>query len=448
MSTLNKILQIDGAILDKNQLEKHLENIAITHNLKEKSDKNTYPIPRLIENYETIRIVYDLLNKHLKQDISIHPAGEWLLDNIYIIEQSVKQLKRDLSIKKYKEFMRLKTGKYEGFARIYVVASEIVAYTDNKINKENLEDYLRSYQTRKYLNMEEIWNIGMFMQIAIIENIRGICEGIYRAQMQKAKAKQIVEKYFEKEQETYNLKVEVKENVKINAIDNSKYSFIEYMSYLLKKYGKKSSSYMQVLEEIVERSGMTVSEAIRKEHFDIAVRKVSIGNSILSIKAIQRINFSEVFETVNGVEDIFKKDPSGIYDKMDYKTKEYYRAQIKAIGSKTKISEIYIAKRLLELSQKAKEGSKQNHIGYYLIDKGKALLYQNLGFQYKEINEKNKMKIYILASYFFAVSISIILGMTMKLHANVSWWVAILGSLILIIPVSEIVIQILQYILG
>ena len=92
------------------------------------------------------------------------------------------------------------------------------------------------------------------MQIAIIENIRGICEGIYRAQMQKAKAKQIVEKYFEKEQETYNLKVEVKENVKINAIDNSKYSFIEYMSYLLKKYGKKSSSYMQVLEEIVERS--------------------------------------------------------------------------------------------------------------------------------------------------------------------------------------------------
>ena len=455
MSTLNtnKILQIDGAILDKEQLQNHLENIAITHNLKEKSDKNTYPIPRLMENYEVIKTVYELLNKNLKQDISIHPAGEWLLDNFYIIEQAVKEIKKDLSLKKYKNFVGISNGKYDGFARIYVLASEIVAYTDNKINRENLEDYLRSYQNKKYLNMEEIWNIGIFMQIAIIENIRQICEGIYRAQMQKRKAKQIVEKFFEKpnsirENIAQNIKTEVKENIKIDAIDNSKYSFIEYMSYLLKKYGKKSNSYMQVLEEIIERSGMTVSEAIQKEHFDIAVRKVSIGNSILSIKAIQRINFSEVFEAVNGVEELFKKDPAGIYENMDYKTKEYYRTQIKEIGAKTKISEIYIAKRLLELARNAREGSKENHIGYYLIDKGKSKLYQDLGFKYKDIDEKNKMKIYILTIYFFAISISVLLGVTIKLSTGSSLAVSIIASLILIVPVSEIIIQILQYILG
>lgn len=113
MRTLNtnKVLQIDGTILDKYQLQKHLENIAITHNLKEKSDKNTYPIPRLIENYEIIKATYDQLNKNLKQDISIHPAGEWLLDNFYIIEQSVKQIKRDLSLKKYSDFVRPKNRK-------------------------------------------------------------------------------------------------------------------------------------------------------------------------------------------------------------------------------------------------------------------------------------------------------------------------------------------------
>lgn len=113
MNTLNtnKILQIDGVILDKHQLEKHLENIAITHNLKEKSDESTYPIPRLIENYEAIKEVYNLLNKNLKQDISIHPAGEWLLDNFYIIEQAVKQIKRDLPLKKYRNFVRTKNRK-------------------------------------------------------------------------------------------------------------------------------------------------------------------------------------------------------------------------------------------------------------------------------------------------------------------------------------------------
>lgn len=104
----NRILQIDGAILDKWQLEKHLENIAIAHNLKEKSDKSTYPIPRLIENYEIIKTVYNLLNRNLKQDISIHPAGEWLLDNFYIIEQSVKQIKKELTLQKYRNFVRIK----------------------------------------------------------------------------------------------------------------------------------------------------------------------------------------------------------------------------------------------------------------------------------------------------------------------------------------------------
>ena len=110
-SKKNRILQIDGAIIDKHQLEKHLENIAITHNLKEKSDNDTYPVVRLTENYEIIKAVYNLLNKNLKQDISIHPAGEWLLDNFYIIEQSVKQIKRDLTKKKYRNFVRLKKWK-------------------------------------------------------------------------------------------------------------------------------------------------------------------------------------------------------------------------------------------------------------------------------------------------------------------------------------------------
>ena len=84
-----RILNISGALLDKNQLEKYLEKVATNHSLKLKSDKNTYPVPRMLENYEVIKQVYNLLNEHLKLGINIHPAGEWLLDNFYIIEENV-----------------------------------------------------------------------------------------------------------------------------------------------------------------------------------------------------------------------------------------------------------------------------------------------------------------------------------------------------------------------
>ena len=195
-------LNIEGAILDEEQLKNHLEKMAMQHTLKKQSNKNTYPIPQLLENYVTIKKVYQLLNEHIKLDISIHPAGEWILDNFYIIEESVKQIKKEMSIKKYINFTGIQNGKYKGFARIYVLATEIVAYTDNKISSENLENYLQAYQTKKTLNMEEIWNIGIFLQIAIINNIAEICEKIYSSQMQKYKVKSIIERLVENKEKS------------------------------------------------------------------------------------------------------------------------------------------------------------------------------------------------------------------------------------------------------
>ena len=170
--------------LNRAQLEQYLEKLASDHILKNSSSKETYPIPKLKENFLVIEEVYHLLNEHIKLKIPIHPAGEWILDNFYIIEEAVKTIKQDMTLKKYKQFIGISNGQDEGFARIYVLASEIVAYTDNKIDRKDIEDYLESYQTKKTLSMEEIWNIGLFIQVAIIENIREVCEKIYFSQIQ------------------------------------------------------------------------------------------------------------------------------------------------------------------------------------------------------------------------------------------------------------------------
>ncbi len=406
---VNKVLKINGTLLDKKQLENHLQKVASNHNLNNKSEKNTYPVPQMLENFKIIEQVYHLLNEHLKLGISIHPAGEWLLDNLYIIEETVKQIEKNLSLKKYTNFVGIANGPYKGFARIYVLASEIVAYTDNKIERKDLEDYLVSYQTKKTLSMEEIWNIGIFLQIAMIENIREICEKIYSCQIQKYKAENIVERLVEnKEKGNQQFKVNSIKKIEKDIFEDMKYPFIEYMSYILKRYGKKGYSYLKALEETVEMAGNTVSEVIKKEHFDIAVRKVSIGNSITSIKKIQRINFLEIFEKINGVEEILKQDPSKVYEKMEDKTKEYYRNRIKEIAKKTKISEIYIARKALELSEKMDNSSKQAHIGYYLIDKGINELYKIL--QYKssrQMNSKDKVKVYLLGISVLSILLSI-----------------------------------------
>lgn len=49
---------------------------------------------------------------------------------------------------------------------------------------------------------------------------------------------------------------------------------------------------------------------------------------------------------------------------MDFRTKEYYRNKIKELSKKTKISEIYIARKTLELAQ---ENFKQTGINKKVI---------------------------------------------------------------------------------
>lgn len=340
-------------------------------------------------------------------------------------------------------------GKYQGFARIYVLGAIIVNYTDNKISREILEESISAYQTKKSLSMDEIWNIGTFMQIAMIENIRQIAENIYISQMEKFKVESIIERLVEnkpKQEQKFKTFYEAKK-IKIKMYD-VKYPFVEYLSYKLKKYGKKTESFLKILEEEVEKTGTTVSEIIKREHFDIAINKISIGNAITSIKKIQRINFLDIFEKTNSVEEILKQDPARVYDRMDYKTKDDYRNKIKEISKKTKISEMYIAKKLLELASISPEKSKKSHIGYYLQEEHRNILYNKLQVNGTRISGKeDKVKLYI---GFITIVTFILSGVIAYFypHSVKNIWIKIVTFLVSLIPISELTIQMVQYVLS
>ena len=439
-----RVLSIKGVLLDRNQLENYLAKLASDNILKNKSDKNTFPIPRMLDNFEFITSVYNMLLEHVKLEIPIHPAGEWILDNYYIIEKTVKTIVKDMTLKKYTSFVGLENGNYKGFARIYVLASEIVAYTDGVIDRNNLSNLLQAYQSKKNLSMEEIWNIGIFLQIALIENIRGICEKIYSSQIQKYKVENIIERLVENKD---NLKFKNIPAIKNYANSEMKYPFIEYMSYRLKQYGRQAYAFLNILEEQVDKMGLSISEVIQKEHFDIALKKISMGNSITSINTIIRVNFLEIFEQINGVEELLKNDPADVYSKMDYKTKAYYRKQIENISKKTKISEMYIAKKCLELAKNGKTG-KQAHIGYYLISKGKSILLSELlNKKVKNVKQSTKRKIYILGISVLSVLLSLLCAIYVENYTG-NILISLLIFAATLIPSQTIVVQLIQYILS
>ena len=192
--------------------------------------------------------------------------------------------------------------------------------------------------------------------------------------------------------------------------------------------------------------GIEISEVIKKEHFDIAVKKVSMGNSITSIKNIQRINFIDIFEAINQVDDILKQDPANVYENMDYKTKIYYRNKIQEISKKTKISEIYIAKKCLELAVE-KQG-KEAHIGYYLIDSGKKELMESLlNRKINTVTTKQKLTMYLIIKVLISLGLSILFGAYVFSQTR-SIILFILSTVLLYLPIEIIFMQILQYVLS
>lgn len=162
----------------------------------------------------------------------------------------------------------------------------------------------------------------------------------------------------------------------------------------------------------------------------------------------------EIFEKINGVEEILKKDPANVYSKMDYKTRIYYRNKLKEISKKTKISEIYIARKCLELSSIEYEKSnmdsndKKAHVGYYLIADGEPKLLEIL--QNKKVPKQNNMhkaQKYITALAVVTIVLAGVYGLYINTQIN-NIVLSLILSILLLIPIETIFTQIAQYILG
>ena len=140
---------------------------------------------RLDENEAILVEVRNLLIESAKENSSISPAGEWLLDNFYSIEEQI-QIGRKHFPKSYSETLpRLAKGPFAGLPRVYHIALEIIAHSDGRVDPENLYSFVRGYQRVTNLKLGELWAIPIMLRIALIENLRRLAATIARDRINK-----------------------------------------------------------------------------------------------------------------------------------------------------------------------------------------------------------------------------------------------------------------------
>ena len=72
------------------QMEQYGKTLAGLHFLGPKIDSEQQLLSRLAENETILLEVHDIVSKAVKANRQITPAGEWLLDNFYLIENQIQ----------------------------------------------------------------------------------------------------------------------------------------------------------------------------------------------------------------------------------------------------------------------------------------------------------------------------------------------------------------------
>lgn len=454
-------INLRNASLTVEELENHARRMSFEHSVSSKPNILTWPLARMNENYKFIFSVYKDLNNEVMQKRTVPPTAEWLLDNFYVIEEQVNSIRRDLSKKAYYQLPILKKGRFEGYARVFAIAMELVAHADGQIEENSMLKYLEEYQSRHILFDREIRVIPTMIRLALIENIRTISEETKETQKQWNIADEIVGKLWSDEV------VDLEKTIRlfkddIESIDEVNPSFVEHLFYRLRRSGRSYSNVLRYIDEHLKKFGTTAEIIAQKEHHAQAISTTSMGNCIVSLKNISLLKWDNLFESASFVEKILKQDPDGTYILMDINSRNYYLRQIEKIAKAYGVSELHIAREAIALAQKAFLGNHKNmhegnkykrrfHVGYYLVGKGLKSL---------ENNQKGKIKSHtkitdLVKNHPGLIYIGSIVVITMlivtyaidyamkNLGSNYFYFALIVG-IAMIIPASEITISLVS----
>ena len=111
---------------------------------------------RIRENGKKILEVYRATNDAQAKGEVITPAAQWLLDNHYLIDETVFQVKRDLPRRFYKELPAASYGGASPLPRSLAIAWAYVAHSDSSVSVPMFEAIVEGYQSVEPLKIGEL----------------------------------------------------------------------------------------------------------------------------------------------------------------------------------------------------------------------------------------------------------------------------------------------------
>ena len=365
------------------QMERHGAALASRHALAVRPGADPL-LARLAENQAVLAHACDTLTTVASGNRRITPAGEWLLDNHYLIEEQIRTAQRHLPKRYGRELPCLVGGVSAGLPRVYDLALETIAHGDGRVDIESLSRFIAAYQTVKPLTLGELWAIPIMLRLALIENLRRVAVRVLADWRDRNLAGEWADTMTEvAENDPKSVVLAVADMVRSDPPLST--SFVAELARRLQGQSPLLAMPLTWIEQRLAERGLSVERQLHQEAQLQASDQVSISNSIGSLRVLAAIDWRDFVERLSLVETVLRQDPAHVYPGMDFATRDHYRHAVERLARHGRQDQQAVARTALALAQagggEQADGALRAHVGYYLVGPGARELERAVGYR-------------------------------------------------------------------
>ena len=364
------------------RLEQHAESLAAAQIIAGDLRRGRLLTPRVLENGRVLVKSYRTIARAIREEKTITPAAEWLVDNFHIVDEQLREIIDDLPPGYYRQLPKLASGHLENYPRVFGVAWAFVAHTDSRFDPETLRRFVAAYQRVQPLTIGELWAVAISLRVVLVENLRRLAERIVHSRAARLQADELADGLLGTGVSDVDTSATALRRFEHRPLATA---FAVQLVQRLRDLDPKVRPVLLWLDERLAAQGTTANDIVQAEHQEQAAMSVTVRNIITSMRFTSAFDWAEFFERVSLVDDILHREPR--YTEMDFVTRDTYRHAIEDLSRGSGFSEIDVTTRVVDRARRAvmephvsEQVERHSDPGYYLISQGRRAFERELGY--------------------------------------------------------------------
>ena len=351
------------------RLEAHGRSLAAAQTVASKQVRGHPLAGRLADNAAILLKSHGSIASVADQGGAITPAGLWLLDNYYLVERQIYDIRSNLPSGYYRQLPKLTNGPFIGYPRVMGVAWAFVAHTDSRFDPEILCRYVRAYQEVQPLTIGELWAIATTLRILLIENLRRLAETIVSDRMFRHQADLLADRLLGSESPPPAMPDEMP----------LRDAFAVQLVYRLRDQDPKITPALTWLDQRLAARGTTADIIVREELQRQGAASITVQNIITSMRLISDVDWTDLVERLSLVDDVLAAGTG--FAAMDFPTRNLYRSAIEDLARGSELHEIAIARSAVTAASQGHDDPRRHDPGYHLLAGGRPAFEATIGFR-------------------------------------------------------------------